>query len=122
MLPTLLLATVYSGVSPLSFPQVTVEEMDRLVTAGNYTDVRRDKIGFEVRGECVIRRSGAVPYAKLPSKFWNATLFNLPADHDLLEGDRVRFRAIIFNECYASVHVWVVSWELIETKRVVQAE
>ncbi len=92
-------------------PRTTLDELDALVTEGNYHLVRRQKIGHRIASEGVVRALGAGHpdwvLVDLPGEFWSAHLRNLRADKGLKPGDRIAFDGLIVEEAYMALTIWV---------------
>jgi hypothetical protein len=90
-------------------PRTSIEELNAMVKAGNYHLIRKEKLGYQIETVAVVEKVGRWPVLKLPGKWW-APLHNLPADHGLKPGDRVKFRALIVDEGYKALQLWTYSW------------
>ena len=90
-------------------PRTTVEELNAMVKAGNYHLIRKQKIGHQLEAVAVVEKVGQWPLLRLPGSWW-VHLHNLPADHGLKPGGRVRFRALIVDEAYSGLQLWTYSW------------
>ncbi len=96
-------------------PRTTVEELNTMVKAGNYHRVRTKKIAHQIEASGVVQSVGHWPLLKLPGGWW-AHLHNVPKDHGLKVGDRVKFRALIVDEAYKGLQLWTYSWSKVEAK------
>jgi hypothetical protein len=90
-------------------PRTTVEELNSMVKAGNYHLVRQQKLGHRIESVGVVRAVGGLTMVKLSGHWWGL-LHNLPENHGLKPGDRVKFRALIVDEAYAGLQLWTESW------------
>jgi hypothetical protein len=91
-------------------PKTTLEELDAMVEAGNYTRVRQQKLGHQIESVGVVRSLGKGHpdwvLVDLPGRNWGAHLRNVRSDHELKPGDQVRFRGIIVSEAYSALTIW----------------
>ena len=91
-------------------PHTTIEELNAMDKAGNYHLVREQKLAHQIEATGIVEMVGpAWPLLKLPGEVWQAHLFNVSNDHGLKPGDRVKFRALIVDEGYSALHLWVYS-------------
>ena len=96
-------------------PRTTVKELNTMVKAGNYHLVRKEKIAHQIEAVGVVESVGHWPLLKLPGGWW-AALHNVPKDHGLKPGDRVKFRALLVDEAFHGLQLWTYTWSKVEAQ------
>jgi hypothetical protein len=91
-------------------PQTSLDELNRLMEAGQYTTVRQQKLGHQLESIGIVSAVGRTAdwvLVDLPGKHWGGHLRNLHSQHGLQVGDKVAFRGILVDEAYAALTIWV---------------
>ncbi len=95
--------------------RATVEELNAMVQRGEYHLVRKFKVGHQLEAVGVVESIGKSESRRalvdLPGEFWSATLHNVPVSHELEVGDRVKLRALIVDEAYGALVLWVYEYD-----------
>lgn len=93
-------------------PPATVASLNALVKAGDYLDVRQKMRGHEVEGIATVESNGKWLQVKLePEAWWSASLMGWQNFEELKPGDRIEFHALILEEGYGNIALWVRSWK-----------
>lgn len=97
-------------------PRTTIDELNQMAEAGKYHLIRKQKVGHQMEAVGVVDKVGHWPMLKLAGGWW-AHLRNVPEDHGLKPGDRVKFHALILDEAYQGLQLWTYSWSKVAAQK-----
>nr|CAA9228986.1 hypothetical protein AVDCRST_MAG63-871 [uncultured Armatimonadetes bacterium] len=91
--------------------RTTIDELNRMVKKGDYHLVRQQKVAHRLEFRGTVRIVRGTPLIELPGGFWSAHLENVStSDRPLKAGDTVTGRALVVDEAYAALFLWVYEW------------